>query len=166
MDGEVITMPSPIPAHQEAIVRLVLLISQLTVQLGGKVYVAPLDVYLDALNVVQPDVIWVAPDSQCQIGEKRLIGAPDLIAEVLSPGTALHDKRHKFRLYERFGVREYWIVDPLEKLVEVWVQTDKRFSLIDVYGQGESFVSSLLGNVEMNTIWGEFFSFKFKNLCN
>jgi Uma2 family endonuclease len=153
VNGEVIEVPSPVPEHQEAVVRLVLLISQLTLSLGGKVYVAPLDVYLDDANVPQPDVMWVAPDSQCQVGEKRLIGAPDLIAEVLSPGTALQDKRYKFRLYERYGVREYWIVDPSEKLIEVWYPKEGRFVLLDVYGRGETFTSPLLGRIETERLW-------------
>jgi Uma2 family endonuclease len=153
IDGEVIEIGSPVPAHQEAVVRLVLLISQLTLHLGGKVFVAPLDVYFDLLNIPQPDVMWVAPDSKCQIGEKRLIGAPDLIAEVLSPGTALQDKRDKFRLYEKYGVREYWIVDPMEKLVEVWQHSDGRFVLLNVYGLAEVFNSPLLGEVHTSRIW-------------
>ncbi|MBC7870174.1 MAG: Uma2 family endonuclease, partial [Chitinophagaceae bacterium] len=111
IDGEIIQMPSPVPNHQAVVGDLCVLLKQNVKSLGGRVFVSPLDVYLDDINVPQPDVMWLAPNSRCQVGEKRLSGAPDLIAEVLSPGSVSHDRRKKFRLYQQFGVREYWIVD-------------------------------------------------------
>ncbi len=125
-------------------------------ELGGKAYVAPVDVYFDEHNIPQPDVMWLglAPDTKCQmVGEKRLSGAPDLIAEILSPSTAHIDRKRKFRLYEKYGVREYWLVDPRDQLVEVWQHQDERFVLLDVYGVGEIFISALLGAVEVATLF-------------
>ncbi len=74
----------------------------------GEVFVAPLDVYLDEVNIVQPDVMWIAADSQCvEVEGRHLRGAPKLGLAVLSPSTVRHDKSTKFRLYEKHGVREY-----------------------------------------------------------
>lgn len=157
IDGEVIVSPSPEPVHQDTVLNTAGVLKQAAKQhgAGGKVFVAPLDVYLDEQNTPQPDVMWLAPNSQCVIGEKKLIGAPDLIVEVLSPGSNRMDKREKFRLYERHGVREYWIINPREQLVEVWQSDAGKFVLLDVYSSGESFVSSLLGTIDVTAIFSE-----------
>lgn len=134
---------------------LIVLFKQIERAKGGEAYIAPVDVVFDEDNVPQPDVIWLAPDSRCKsVDGKRLSGPPDLIAEVLSPSTGRLDKREKFRLYERFGVREYWIVDPLNQLVEVWLHNGKSFDLIDVFAAGETFTSALVGEVDTKLIFG------------
>lgn len=154
LDGEVIDMPAPELTHQDCVLNTALLFKQKAVALGGKAYVAPVDVFFDDLNIPQPDVIWLAPDGQCQIiGTQRLSGAPDLIAEVLSPGTAHIDRKRKFRLYEKYGVREYWLIDPRDQLLEVWQHQDGRFVLLDVYTPDETFTSPLIGAVAVKAIF-------------
>jgi Uma2 family endonuclease len=148
INGEVIVMPTPIPEHQDRVLQTAFVIKGLTKE--GKVYVAPLEVYLDEDNVPQPDVIWLAPNSRCVIGEKRLEGAPDLIVEVSSPGTAKYDKDDKFKLYERFGVCEYWIVDTERRFIEVWQLVEERFRLQGVFGREETFKSLVLNNQTVN----------------
>jgi Uma2 family endonuclease len=150
LDGEVIEMGAPELPHQDIALNTALLFTRKEAELGGKVYIAPVDVYFDELNIPQPDVIWLAPDTQCQIvGAKRLNGAPDLIVEILSPSTAHNDRKGKFRLYEKYGVREYWLIEPRDQLVEVWQHDDERFVLLDVYGVGETFTSSLIGEINV-----------------
>jgi Uma2 family endonuclease len=123
---------------------------------SGKIYVAPVDVYLDDANVVQPDVLWVAPGSACVPFEgKYLRGAPDLVVEVLSPGTARRDKKAKFDLYEKHGVREYWLIDSGAKLLEAWQLKDSRFIRLDVFGPGDQFDSPLLGPIDVSAIFPE-----------
>ena len=134
LDGEVIKMPAPELEHQDCVGNIYVIFRQATKSLGGKAYVAPVDVYFDALNIPQPDVLWLAPNSACKpIGCQRLSGPPDLIAEALSPGTAHIDRQRKFRLYEKYGVREYWLVDPRDQLVEVCQYIEGRFVRLDVY---------------------------------
>lgn len=152
LDGELIQMPSPDVRHQRGIGHLFVLLRGLVPD--GEVFVAPLDVVLDEDNVVQPDVMWVAGESRCQITDQRLIGAPDLIVEILSPGTARHDRRIKFRLYERHGVREYWIVDLLLPLFEVWQWVEGRFVLVDVCGPEDTLQSPLLGSLAAAHVFG------------
>ena len=154
LDGEVIEMGAPELPHQDIVGDTFVLFKLKAKELDGKAYVAPVDVYLDELNIPQPDVIWLAPDTKCQmVGTQRLSGAPDLIAEVLSPSTAHIDRKRKFRLYEKYRVREYWLVDPRDQLVEVWQHQDERFVLLDVYGVGETFMSSLLGEVKVDILF-------------
>lgn len=154
VNGEVIELPAPELMHQDCVGNIYVLFRQAAQNIGGKAYVAPVDVYFDDLNVPQPDVLWLAPDSACQpIGTQRLSGPPDLIAEVLSPGTAHIDRRTKFRLYEKFGVREYWLIDPRDQLVEVWQYVEGRFVLLDVYAPSETFTSSLIGAVKCSAIF-------------
>ncbi len=77
-------------------------------------------------SVVQPDVIYTSAARLGILG-KRIEGAPDLVVEVLSPGSARHDRGGKLSLYAEAGVREYWIVDPETRHVELLVNEDGRF---------------------------------------
>ena len=148
LNGEVIEMTAPELDHQDVVGNLFVLFRRAAAALGGKAYVAPVDVEFDAENVVQPDVFLLLPDSRCQpVGTQRLSGAPDLIAEVLSPSTARLDRKVKFRLYERYGVREYWIVEPRDQMVTVWQHREDGFVLLDVYSLDETFLSAILGEV-------------------
>lgn len=84
-------------------------------QLGEVIYM-PCDVYLDNhSNVVQPDIMFISNQHLVKLEDDGLKGAPDMIIEVLSPGNRRHDLTRKKELYKRFGVREYWIVDPETK---------------------------------------------------
>src|SRR5215212_9009481 len=116
INGEAIMSPSPSVAHQRLLARLFDILRKLVP--NGEVFLAPLDVYLDDTNIVQPDLLWVAADNTNILIEDNLLrGAPDLTVEIFSPGSARNDRREKFRLYEKHGVREYWMVDPDEKLL-------------------------------------------------
>lgn len=148
IDGEIIMSPSPVPDHQDIIGNGFVLLRQVAKERGGRVFVSPMDVYLDDTNVPQPDVIYLAPDSRCAVTDKRLVGAPDLVVEVLSPGSIKRDRGEKFLLYERHGVREYWIVDPRDQLADVWQLRDGRYSLLGAFAAGESFESGLAGSVD------------------
>jgi Uma2 family endonuclease len=87
--------------------------------------------YLDDKNYVQPDVMVVCNPEFIKI--KGIYGAPDLVVEVLSPSTAMYDKRVKLELYGRFGIREYWLVDTANLMVEVYLPEDGKLMLADIY---------------------------------
>ncbi len=155
IDGEIIVAPAPRDSHQDTVFEAAKYVERIAPQ--GKVRLSPVDVYLDESNVVQPDVIWNSHNSPCiLIADSYWQGAPDLVVEVLSPSTALRDKRTKFQLYEKYGVREYWIVDAIAHYVEVWLHVEGKFSLHGVFGTGETFVSKVLGEkqVEVSSIFG------------
>ena len=85
----------------------------------GEVVWAPTDVVLSPESVVQPDILFVSNERRGIIMEANVSGAPDLVVEILSPSTVERDRELKLTLYARYGVREYWIVDPEDETVEV-----------------------------------------------
>ncbi len=99
----------------------------------GTVLTAPLDVRLPAGRTVQPDVLFVAAAGAAVVGPQGVDGPPDLVVEVLSPGTAYKDLREKRTAYAEAGVREYWIVDPIEESVEVHVLGAEGYALAGRY---------------------------------
>jgi len=145
INGEVV-VNTPKRDHQTASVSIFLFLNQ-ALPTGELIY-APMSVHLDSKNFVQPDIFWVSgPESKCQPGEDGYWhGAPDLVVEVLSPSTRNQDKRDKFQLYEKYGVREYWLADPKEQYVDVWRLEAGRFILAGSFSLGESFVSPLIGD--------------------
>jgi len=93
----------------------------------GHIFDAPLDVRLDEYNVVQPDLIYISEKNKHIITEKNIQGAPDLMMEILSPSSFHHDQERKKAVYERFGVLEYWIIDPANQVIEIFsLSTNKK----------------------------------------
>src|ERR1700726_1138256 len=124
--GRLYVTPSPTLRHQLVALFLWRHLESIAEAAGGFAYGAPLDTVLADHSVVQPDVIYVSATRLDVLG-KRIEGAPDLVVEVLSPGSARHDRGGKLRLYAEAGVREYWIVDPETRHVEFLVNEDGRF---------------------------------------
>jgi Uma2 family endonuclease len=153
IDGEAYDMtPSPTPRHQILAGNFY---RKLADRLAGKpcrVFISPLDVYLDDSNFVQPDVLVVCDPLKIK---DRIYGAPDLIIEVLSPSTALKDKREKKRLYERVGVKEYIVVYPDEMLVERYGLESGRFTGPDVFGASDRLALQSLDGLEI-ALWEMF----------
>jgi len=116
IDGVIYMSPSPIRNHQRIVSLLSARITVFVEEKGlGETYVAPFDVYLDeALNSVQPDIVFVLKKNLA-IVQNHIHGVPDLTIEVLSPGNKEYDQEKKKGLYERFGIQEYWIIDPSTK---------------------------------------------------
>ncbi|HAE39955.1 MAG TPA: Uma2 family endonuclease [Candidatus Riflebacteria bacterium] len=127
IEGQTYAMsPAPLPIHQEILAELVTEFNLYFRNKPCKVYPAPFDVRLaklgtrndDVFTVVQPDISIVC-DSE-KIDDRGCIGAPDLIIEILSPATASRDHILKKAIYEKNGVREYWLVDPIHRIVSVY----------------------------------------------
>lgn len=126
IDGVHYVTASPNLRHQEIVGRLhAEIYLHLKGQAGaGRVFIAPLDVVLSRYDVVEPDVLFVAADQADVLTEKNLQGPPSLAVEVLSPSTRKRDARLKRDLFERTGVREYWLVDPELDTVQVFRRDD------------------------------------------
>jgi len=121
IDGEHYVTPSPNTRHQRLVARLFdAIYDHLKVSPGGEVFLAPFDVVISNFDVVEPDVLFMAADQSDILTDKHVRGTPALVIEVLSPGTRKADEVTKRRLYERAGVREYWIVDPELDVVKVF----------------------------------------------
>jgi Uma2 family endonuclease len=129
-DGQLVSMaPAPDFHHQEISANIHLLLAEFIRprQLGKLIY-APADVVLSDDNVVQPDLLFVANEN-AGIVKKQVYGAPDLVVEILSPSSLRHDRLNKLDLYARFGVKEYWIVDPANHSLEILVLENKHFTV-------------------------------------
>jgi len=118
-DGELILSPAPSFFHQEIVARFYkLLDAWIARHRLGKTGLAPLDMVLAPHRAVQPDIIFIA-NERLDIIRERVEGAADLVAEVLSPGSRRRDRLDKRDLYEQHGVKEYWLIDPEARTVEV-----------------------------------------------
>jgi len=148
IEGEVVVSPAPIPRHQRCSGHLFIALNNLIP--NGEVFYAPIDLLLDDQNLLQPDLVWVAEGGRCAITDKLLRGVPELVVEILSPGTTRQDRDTKFALYERHGVTEYWIVDPVEAYLEVYVQHDGRFLRHGIYGPGQVLLSPVLAGAPLD----------------
>ncbi|MHB1757363.1 MAG: Uma2 family endonuclease [Leptospirillum sp.] len=132
IEGELFMTPSPNSKHQEISGNLFAVIwTHLRSNPFGKVFAAPYDVVFsqDPLQVTEPDLVFVSKAHASIITEKNIQGVPDLLIEILSPGTAATDRRVKRALYERFGVPEYWIVDPEAEAVQVFRLSNGRYGI-------------------------------------
>jgi len=114
IDGVHYVTPSPRLSHQELVGRLHLAIGNFlaTRRHLGRLFVARLDVVLSDYDVVEPDLLFVAGDQQSILTKANVQGPPALVIEILSPSTRRRDEGIKRQLYEKKGVREYWLVDP------------------------------------------------------
>ncbi len=150
IDGELIVSPAPKDPHQAALGQIYGYLVRVNV--GGQLRLAPLDVHFDDENVTQPDLFWVSgTESLCKLGDDGYwYGAPDLVIEVLSPGTQGKDRGKKFNLYERYGVREYWLVDVVAKFIEVHRLENQKFIRVGVFELKEKFISAVLNNLEID----------------
>ncbi len=147
IDGEVIIGMPPILKHQAIVGEILFLLMMIARKNSGKAFTSPVEVYLDEDNVFEPDVLYIKPDNLAitQQDEKRIVGAPNLVVEVLSPGTARFDRREKYQAYERHGVGEYWIVDPIHETIEVWTLEERgKFARQGAYGKTGTFESTTL----------------------
>lgn len=130
IEGELVMSPAPGFEHFRSSKKLFVKLYRMLEELGkGEVIYAPVDLYLDEENAYQPDIMVILKGSKAKITSKGVYGPPDVVVEILSPSTAYYDLKVKKRVYERSGVREYWIVDPMEKSFEIYVNSEEGFKL-------------------------------------
>jgi Uma2 family endonuclease len=124
--GRLLVTPAPNVRHQLVAGRILRLLLDLADREGGIAVTSPVDVVLADHSVVQPDVIYVSAARRA-IVRQRVEGAPDLVVEIPSPGTARRDRGEKLRLYAEAGVAEYWVVDPALDPFEFLVNEGNTF---------------------------------------
>jgi len=158
IDGELIMTPAPNEPHQSSLGDLFHVIGDhVRATQAGKVYFAPLDVVLSDENVVQPDLLFISTERLNIITHANVQGAPDLVVEILSPGTAHIDKTDKRDLYARFGVREYWLVSPEAGTIEVLVLRGGIFERLGLFGSGDQVKSEVLSGLsfKIDAVFGK-----------
>ena len=149
--GEAYAMtPAPSIRHQRISRHLISLFDLFFKGRECEPFEAPTDVVFDRQNVVQPDLLVICDKSK--ITENNIQGSPDLIVEILSPSTAVKDKREKKNLYERFAVREYLIVYPAEELVERLLLVDGQYGPPEVFDWDEVLTLAIFPELRLN-LW-------------
>ena len=116
----------------------------------GEVLYSLIDVYLTEEDTFQPDIIFISKERLNIIGETKIESAPDLIIELLSPATAYYDLGRKYEVYEKSGVREYWIVHPERKSIEIYQNEGSQFRLIQTAKETGAINSLVLKDLEIN----------------
>ena len=131
IDGEHYVTPSPNTKHQTVSMNLTgALLLYLKQHPFGRLFAAPFDVAFSDLDVVEPDLLYISRERADIITTQHVRGAPDLVVEILSPGTRKTDEVTKRKLYERFGVQEYWVVDPDLDAIKIYRRLDHAFARI------------------------------------
>jgi len=130
IEGDLIMSPAPSYSHQRTVGKVFLKLSRLLEEKGqGEVLISSIDVYLDEKNVFQPDIVVLLKEGKAKVEEKGIFGPPDVVVEILSPSTAYYDLIVKKEVYERAGVKEYWLLDPNRKTFEIYKNTEEGFKL-------------------------------------
>jgi Uma2 family endonuclease len=149
IDGELVVTPVPVPNHQIVSVNILYALEQHNREHKlGRVLPAPTGIRLAPDNLLIPDIIFIAQDRLHVIGPRTVDAAPDLVVEILSPGTRQRDLTVKRALHARFGVQEYWIVDPAARTVTVLALAGDRFAPVP-HAEGGAIVSRVLPGIDL-----------------
>ena len=142
VNGVLIMTPAPSPEHQD-IVGEIFSALRTHIKLAGlgRVFTGPIDVDLGPKNVYQPDLVVVLNTHLDRVAEKKIIGAPDLVVEVASPSTAAYDRLTKYEKYAHAGIREYWMVKPKSRSVELLVLEGREYRSLGIF-RGEQTLPS------------------------
>ncbi|MEO6849566.1 MAG: Uma2 family endonuclease [Mucilaginibacter sp.] len=149
---DLIISPSPTPLHQVICIRLSQVILNFldNTQNAGMVLAAPMDVKFDDGNVLQPDVLYISGERKAELVKDRIEGAPDLVIEILSPSTAYYDLRQKKDICQKYGVKEYIIVDPIALNFELYILADGLFKLHQKAEKTEQLHSVILSGLNFD----------------
>ena len=151
IDGELYMAPTPSWGHQMTLGNLLGALHEFVyANRLGEVSMLPLDVYLSDEDVFQPDIIYISIERLDIIHPNGVHGAPDLVVEVLSPGTERRDKTLKSARYAMFDVREYWQADPVAKTIAVLRARDGVFEHVGVFGEGMTLETPLLPGLRVD----------------
>jgi Uma2 family endonuclease len=140
LNGDIVMTPARSPHHQIIVTNLLLLMGQFAMSNGlGLVLPAPLDVVLSKeAQIAQPDLIFITKARAPKLVTRAAItGAPDLVLEIISPSTARADRKIKPPLYARHGVAEFWLVDPEDQSVEVFILDGESYRMVGIFLAGD-----------------------------
>ena len=143
---DLVMSPSPNTDHQTISFRIALIIGTFLENKNDKGYIAsaPCDVKFDDGNVLQPDLLYITEARKTEIVTDRIIGAPDLVLEILSPSNAYYDLRQKKDIYQKYGVKEYIIIDPVQLNADLYLLKEGVYYVHQKAQKTESLHSLLL----------------------
>ena len=144
IDGELFVTPSPLQRHQLVLANLLYYLTDFVKKHNlGTVYPAPFDVVFSQYDVVEPDILYISKARASVVTEKNVQGAPDLVVEVLSESTAKIDRTAKLKLYARYGVAEYWVIDPEVCSAEIYRLVPGGYELASQLDSSQALTSPL-----------------------
>jgi Uma2 family endonuclease len=150
LGGALIERQSPPTIHQRVSGNLLIsLINYIRKNNLGEI-VGRIDVVLSMTNIVQPDLLFVSKERQQIIAEKNIVAAPDLVVEIIDESTKNTDQTTKKTLYEKYGVKEYWIVYPNEEKVEQFLLENEKLILNNTLQQTEKLSSRAIGGLTLS----------------
>ena len=152
--GEHVVSASPVPRHQVLVKRLLLQLHAAIEQPKlGEVMVSPSDIVLSDEDVVQPDLYVMLGKNAIRLQQQQVIGPPDLAVEVLSPSTAAIDRGLKRAVFARHGVREYWVLDPDQNVLEQYVLAGRSLQLHAVHTTVVELTVAPGAKVDLTKVW-------------
>lgn len=151
-DGEVIVVPSPFLRHQRVTYHLGQVLGEYEQVTGGLVFDAPIDIVLSEYDVIQPDLVFFRQERRHLIDMWQATRVPpDLAVEVLSRSTERRDRGRKMALLAQSRVPEYWIVDPKQNTLEIYVLTADGYRLVGTHDDDERVQSHTLPNLSFGS---------------
>lgn len=144
LDGELVKKRAPAPRHQLILASLFYQVSTFDRQQPqpGQLLFAPVDVFLDDYSAPQPDLVYVGSDRLDLITKDGIMGPPTMVAEISSPSSVRYDRFIKRNLYERFGIPEYWLIDPTDSYIEIHTLQNGRYELLSAASPTEGSLNS------------------------
>ena len=150
INGELLMAPAQSTFHQESHSYLSLIVMNFVKKNNlGKVYLVPTDVYLDEFNTVQPDILFISKDNLSKIKRNAIYGAPDFVVEIISPYSIHRDRYLKKELYEKHGVKEFWLLDIENKSIEVFNNNNGHFDLYSLTVENGKIESNLFPDLDI-----------------
>lgn len=143
LDGQLELMSGPSTVHQVIDAALYLILQSCSSEYF--ILIAPLEVILSRTNVVQPDLIMIHQSRSDIVTMRGVEGAPDLVVEILSPGSRKRDRQRKSKIYAQHGVPEYWIIDPTGQTLERYeLNGERQYELIDLFENNDRVMTDKL----------------------
>jgi Uma2 family endonuclease len=150
IDGELYMATAPSPNHQKIVRNFLFeLTLYLKKHLIGEVIPAPLEVFFSQTNLAQPDIVYISDKRSEIIKPDQILGAPDLVIEVLSPSTEKRDRTVKLKMYAKFGVQEYWMAKEKTATVEIYRLQKGELVLVARLGKSDVLTSPLFPGLEI-----------------
>ena len=144
INGDIVKKSAPSPQHQRLVRNIFKIIDKIIPQIGGEVLFSPIDVFLDDHCVPQPDLVFVSKENIHHITKDGIECVPELVVEVISPSSVIRDRIEKKNIYESFGVKEYWLIDPQNEEMEIYILENKRYELLSAATRTEGELKSAI----------------------